>query len=270
MLKFSDNFRILEAMQIPELAAKLEPLGLSDKEARVYVAALFLGPSPVQKIASQAEINRATAYVILDQLAELGLVSQSQEGKKTVFIAEPPEALERLFDHQQALITERKDRLEQLLPDLQLSQHGQAPTAPTVRFYRGMEGISASSRDLRRSARVGSIIYAMSDYDEVIRMVPDVLQTNPVARLRKRLSSQVIYSFTQGTVPSDPKLLRTTRKVATPIKADVLLYEKTAALWTYTANPKDSTGVIIEDAAIVAVLRQLFELAWRAESKKES
>jgi sugar-specific transcriptional regulator TrmB len=255
-------------MQIQELAAKLEPLGLSDKEARVYVAALFLGPSAVQKIAGQAEINRATTYVILDQLAELGLVSQSQEGKKTVFIAEPPAALERLFDHQQALITERKRQLEQLLPELELSQRGQAPTAPTVRFYRGMEGITASSKDMRRKADPGSTIYAMTNYDAVLRIVPDILQANPAARLRKRLSSKVIYSYSGGEISSDPKLLRSTRKISAPIKADVAFYEDQGALWTYTKDPKEATGVIIENPEIVAVLRQLFELAWQGMSKK--
>src|SRR3954471_4470510 len=105
-------------MQIQELAAKLQPLGLADKEARVYVAALFLGPSSVQKIANQADVNRATAYVILDQLADLGLVSQSTEGKKTVYIAEGPEALGNLFERQQDLIKERRHQLQQLLPEL--------------------------------------------------------------------------------------------------------------------------------------------------------
>lgn len=255
-------------MQIPELAAKLEPLGLSDKEARVYVAALFLGPSAVQKIASQAEINRATAYVILDQLAELGLVSQSQEGKKTVFIAEPPEALERLFDQQQARITERKERLKAILPELDLSQRGQAPTAPTVRFYRGMEGINASGQDLRRKARTGSTIYALTNYDEVLRIVPNILQVNPVARLKKRLKSKVIYSYSDGEVGSDTKVLRSTRKTSLPLKADVVLYEDRGALWTYAKDPKEATGVIIEDPDVVAVLRQLFELAWEGMSKK--
>src|SRR5476649_337526 len=109
-------------MQITELAAKVQALGLSDKEAKVYVAALFLGPAPVQKIAEQAEVNRATAYVILSQLADLGLVSQSTEGKKTVFVAEGPEALTHLFDRQIEQVEERRKDLETLLPELQQNQ----------------------------------------------------------------------------------------------------------------------------------------------------
>src|SRR4051812_15857722 len=105
-------------MQIQELAAQLQQLGLNDKEARVYVAALFLGPSSVQKISEQADINRATAYVILDQLADPGLLRQSQEGKKTVFVAEPPEALEQLSERQQDLIKEPRHQLQRMMPEL--------------------------------------------------------------------------------------------------------------------------------------------------------
>ena len=51
-------------MQIANLAKKLEAVGLTEKQAKVYVAALFLGPAAVQRIAEQAEVNRATTYVI--------------------------------------------------------------------------------------------------------------------------------------------------------------------------------------------------------------
>src|SRR5665647_1274883 len=87
-------------MQIIEMAAKLQSIGLTDKESRVYVAALFLGPSSVQKIAEQAGINRPTAYDILDQLGDYGLMSQSIENKKSVYVAEGPDAIERWLDHE--------------------------------------------------------------------------------------------------------------------------------------------------------------------------
>jgi sugar-specific transcriptional regulator TrmB len=251
-------------MQITELAAKLEPLGLNDKESRVYVASLFLGPSSVQKIAQQADINRATAYVILDQLADLGLVSQSTEGKKTVFVAEPPEALENLFNRQQEVIEERKNTLKALLPDLKAGQRvGGTDSAPVVRFYRGLEGITNSTNELRRKARPKSEVYGFANYDEVVKIVPDIFKQNPVARLKKQISSKVIYSFKGGDMSSDPKLLRETKKVSSPVKADILLYEDTAGMMTYREKPNEITGIIIESPEIVAALRQLFELAWK-------
>ena len=52
-----------------ELKKELEHLGLSDKEAKVYLAALEMGPSPVQDISHKAHVNRATTYVMIESLA---------------------------------------------------------------------------------------------------------------------------------------------------------------------------------------------------------
>ena len=268
MLKISDNYAIIPVMQITELAAKVQSLGLNDKEARVYVAALFLGPSPVQKIAEQADINRATAYVILDQLADLGLVSQSTEGKKTVFVAEPPEALERVFDRQKEIIEDRRKELKQLLPELKEADRVTSSTdAPVVRFYKGKEGISAISADMRRKARRGSTIYAMSNYDEVVKVFPDVFKSSPNTRLKKKLSSNLLYSYSEE-VKSDKALLREAKRFPEKIKADINLYEDRAALLSYSDNAKDLTGIVIESPAIVGALRQLFEQAWSNNKSK--
>lgn len=259
---FCYNFCI---MQIPELAKKLQSLGLTDKEARVYVAALFLGPSPVQKIGEQAGVNRATTYVILDQLADFGLVSQSNEGKKTVFIAEEPEALDKLFDIQLRQIEARKQELKKVLPELKKSQRVEDVNAPSVRFYRGIEGIKAINAYAYKKERDEHLIYAMSNYDEVLKIFPDILKFNPQKRLKKKISSKVIYSFESGEIKTDPKLLRETKKVSSPIKADINLHEKTASFLTY--NGDKSVGIILENKEIVEALRQLFEMAWDKKNK---
>lgn len=246
-------------MQIPELAAKVQSLGLTDKEAKVYVASLFLGPSPVQKIAQQADVNRATAYVILDQLAELGLVAQSTEGKKTVYIAEGPELLHRVFDRQELEIEERRKELKLLLPELELSQRAHSGAAPIVKFYKGERGVAALVQELHSKTPKGSEIYSLMNGDEVEKVNPGAFKSNPTTRLKKNVSSKVIYSY-EKEIKSDSKLLRDTKKIDNPVLADISLHEGIASLSTYKG--KSSVGVIIESKEIVGALRQLFELAW--------
>lgn len=253
-------------MQIEQIAAKLEELGLSDKEARVYVANLFLGPSSVQKIAEQARINRPTAYVILDQLTELGLVSQSIESKKTLFIAEPPEALGRLLERQKQIIDERQKELRSLLPELMQVERTQRASAPAVRFYRGLEGIKSINAYMRRKSKPGTVVYGLSDLDEIIGIFPDILKENPDFRVHKKLASKLLYSSKNLEHKSDPKYLRQTIKLPITAKADITLYEEGASLLTYAG--KDSVGVVIESSEIVQALRQLFELAWEAAALK--
>lgn len=252
-------------MQITELAAKLQSLGLSDKEAKVYVASLFLGPSAVQKIAEQAGVNRATAYVILDQLSDLGLVSQSTEDKKTVFVPEGPEALERWIDRQESLVKSRRDELKNLIPELKVTARAETSDAPVVRFYKGLDGAHAITDYARKKARSGSEIYSLMNADEIERQLPGHLAANPARRLKKKISSKVIYSYSKE-LDSDPKLLRQTKKIDQPVIADIDLYDERASLVTY--GEKNTVGILIESKEIVGALRQLFELAWSNQKKK--
>lgn len=256
-------------MQITELASRLEPLGLAEKEARVYVAALFLGPSSVQRIASQADVNRATAYVILDQLAEYGLVSQSQEKSKTVYVAEPPEALGTLFNRQQHEIELRKQELKRILPDLQASGRGKDGTsgAPVVRFFKGQEGISSINAQMLKKAQPGSSLYAFSDFDEIHRLVPEAPVNTASLRVKKKIPAKQFYSSSKE-MPSDPKALRETKRLPKRAAADLMLFEDKAVFQSYPADPHDTVGVIIESPEILAALRQLYELAWQNYSEK--
>ena len=249
-------------MQIIELAAKLQSVGFSEKQARVYVAALFLGPSAVQKIAEQAEINRATTYVILDELASMGLVSESTEGKKTVFVAEPPAAIERYLDAQNKQIADKKTELKNILPNLkEVSRSSDGVETPVVRFYKGVDGAQAMHAQYRRKVKPKSSIYSMTNIDEVHKLFPDILLENPQRRLKKKISSKVIYSYNNGDVKSSRSELRETRKIQGDVKADINLYENAVVISTYRGN--DTVGVSIESKDIAGVLRQLFEIAWK-------
>ncbi len=250
-------------MQIIELAAKLQSVGFSEKQAKVYVAALFLGPSAVQKIAEQADVNRATAYVILDELAQMGLVSESTQGKKTVFVAEPPEAIDRYLENQATEVMNKKNELKNLLPGLKEVSRATSDgdDAPVVRFYKGEEGIKVLSSYYKRKSKVGDEIYSLTNVDEVLKINPNVLIENPKNRMRKKIASKLIYSYLNGELKSDRSILRETKKIDTPIKADLNFYKGAVVIATYRG--KDALGLVIESKEIAGVLRQLFELAWK-------
>jgi predicted transcriptional regulator len=208
----------MKPMQIAQLAAKLQSLGLTDKEARVYVASLFLGPASVQRIAEQAEINRPTAYSILDELMANGLMSQTTQDRKTVYVAEDPQALERWLESQKAKLDAKKKDLKELLPEL-----------------AGME---------------------RSDDDAA-------------GRMKKKIASRMIYSYSQGDVVTDPKILRETKKIDKPVAAEIVAYDEIVDITTYESD--SPTGILIESPAVAQAIRQLFELAWKAsdEPKKK-
>ena len=75
----------------------LQKLGLNDKEIKIYLTILKLGPSPVRAIAQTADINRGTTYDILKHLRDLGLVSYYHKDKHQYFIAEDPQKITHII-----------------------------------------------------------------------------------------------------------------------------------------------------------------------------
>ena len=72
---------------------KLEKFGLSNKEAKVYLSLLELGTSVVSDVAKKSQINRSTAYVLLESLAKHGLVSISERKNVRLYTPAPPERI---------------------------------------------------------------------------------------------------------------------------------------------------------------------------------
>lgn len=251
-------------MQIANLAKKLEATGLTEKQARVYVASLFLGASAVQRIAEQAEVNRATTYVILAELAEMGLVSESVQDKKTVFVAEPPEAIERYLSSIERAIVDRKAQLKGVMTDLHDINRAEIQDAPVVRFFKGPEATQGITAYLNRKTKKNTTVYAMSDIDKVLKIYPDILTDNPEKRKKKSITSRLFYSGSIN-ITDDPDTGRKVVKLKDKVRGDMNIYDDRMTILSY--NGDNSVGVIIESKEIVAVMRQLFELAWDKHCK---
>lgn len=71
----------------------LEKLGLTEKESRVYLTSLRIGPASMQVIARKAGVDRGTAYHVAQTLTEKGLFTIIQEGKRPLFRATHPNNL---------------------------------------------------------------------------------------------------------------------------------------------------------------------------------
>lgn len=249
-------------MEMEKLTQRLRSLGLTEKQAKVYMASLFLGPASAQKIAEQAGINRPTAYDILEELAKLGLVSRSSTEGKTVFVSAGAEGLKDWLQRQAADLEQRGQELERLLPELQRVTREDSADAPTVRFVHGKEGIDALWAYVVRKASVGEEVLGMTNHNQTLRLYPDHLKTNPAVRLNKKMSSKQFYYNSKQAVPSNKALLKETKRLREPVAADITLYEDKAVLLSYGKGEGDWTGVIIESEDIVASLRQLFYMAW--------
>ncbi len=100
----------------------LEEIGLSDKEASVYVALLQVDHDSVLDLSKRTGINRTTIYPVLETLAKKGLVSEMQIDKKVHYKAEPPERLESFVERRKLNFEEQSKRLKDIVPQLKSIQ----------------------------------------------------------------------------------------------------------------------------------------------------
>jgi len=116
-----------------DLIKELKKLNLTEKEARVYLALLELGPSTPYKIAKRSRLKRPTAYVIAEELVEKGLIVQMTGEKQRMYIARSPESY----------IEDVENRIEdakKILPELLALQRKQSDK-PNILYFEGVEGL---------------------------------------------------------------------------------------------------------------------------------
>jgi sugar-specific transcriptional regulator TrmB len=113
----------------------LKHLGLSEKQAEVYLALLELGESPMTSIAREANLKRPTVYLIIDELILLGLCSEIVKGKKKFYSATHPRRLAEIAKF-------RNDQAEKLVPKLVALRN--TVEKPRVRMLEGIEGIQTA------------------------------------------------------------------------------------------------------------------------------
>lgn len=248
-------------MPTEHLVAKLADLGLSEKQAAVYLAALELGPSPVQDIAKQAGINRVTGYPVVESLIALGLMSQYEEGKKTLYVAEEPKHLDLLIQREEEKVFRKRKQLEAIQEDL-LKRRGMKGGRPLVRLYEGAEGLEMIRENYRRFHDTEVISLARRD------LVYKLLARQPAMvgdRVNRGVRSRYMYGSVEGpTIPeSSPELLRETRYVPIdkiPFEGEVAVMGDTTNLVSYAGN--NLHGVVIESKAIADTMRVLMEYTW--------
>ena len=92
-----------------EIISALGEIGLSEKEARVYLSLVELGEAPVNKITQLARLNRVTVYPVIQSLINKGFVSKFSMDKKTHFKAISPKQL-------LGLIKDKEQKIKSILP----------------------------------------------------------------------------------------------------------------------------------------------------------
>jgi predicted transcriptional regulator len=118
-------------MENETLIRSLVGLGLTDKEAAVYITALSLESATAYRIAEISKLKRPTVYVLLEELRRKGLVLKTPHPKKALFSARP----------MTEYLAEEESRLAQVQSLLPRFEALRKKPGTAVYFYSGISGM---------------------------------------------------------------------------------------------------------------------------------
>jgi len=238
----------------------LRHLDLDERQVKIYLTLLQLGPTSIRDIAAESGVNRGSTYETLKQLATRGVVSYFPKGKRRVFQAEDPDRLLKLAESKQQALKQAVDQLRsEIIPALKQTQTRFSPG--NVRFYEGDDGVELVLRDVLDSAgkdpdRGYAVISTKALREHLYRPFPNFTRQ----RIKRGINVRVL---AVGEGGDDAELAE--RKWLPGGEASdasyIAIYPPKVAMITLTAQ-NYPVVVIIDSSAIAYTQQLLFDTLW--------
>lgn len=243
------------------LEEHLKKLGLTEKEAKIYLAALELGADTIQNIAKKSGLKRPTVYVLAEELIKKGVLSRKPMPRGDVFIPENPESL-------RSILKERERALSEALPFLR-AIYNVEKSKPQVQVYEGIENMKRIYFDVILKSKTDVLFF--SSIKKIYEAIPDLLESW-LANIGARKEKPII---TKEFINPDPTDIEYGLKAAQTGHAQVrVIPKKFKHFFVGTDNAifEDKLVVvsfeqklfttIIQSQVIADTMRALYELAW--------
>ncbi len=236
----------------------LKKLGFSDKEAKVYLALLHLGPSSVRKLAEYSELNRGTTYDALKWLQEQGVVNFYDKDSKQYFVAENPDTLHELVRDQEMDLKDVKRQLDGIVPELQ-ALYNKGGERPVARYFEKGELKKILEDVLTSCEKSAEKMYRVYSVEGLREYLYKDFPTFSDVRIGKGIAVKAIAIGEGGALRGldERKWLKTVAKTPTYI----FMYPGKTAYISLNAQ-KEPVGVVIENDGVYETQKQIFDSLW--------
>jgi HTH-type transcriptional regulator, sugar sensing transcriptional regulator len=247
-------------------------LGLSENEAKVYLALLELGPSLVTEISQKAEVNRVSCYDVLEKLVQYNLVTYaSGQNSKKRYSAMPPYNLFSFLERRQKRQDKKLEELKRKMPELKMLYR--ELNRPSIKFFEGTEGLKAIYAETLKSK---TEILSVGDCEEW--ETPDLAAWGRQYN-RERAKAKI---YERVLVPASEKTIDWFRNYSTTMKYTkyrIFPKEKVNYLFDSEINifenkimiallkKPNRMGILITSSQLANILKAIFEMAWEATEK---
>lgn len=252
-----------------EIKKKLEKLGLSEKQASIYLLLTGHHELRIQEIANLTKIPRSSVYESLKGLSQLGLVEELVEEKFKKIKPYPIGSIRHVLNERILELQKRSISLADLEKSLELPPQDQQLISTKVRYYKE---ISGARQLFWNSLRAKSIVYVYSAYgrskfvgkkfymdfvrESLERKIIEKVLVNPTNRFFELLKRDLGSPLARTEV----KDLRTLNKNNIIIVGETFIYDNIYA--QVYLDGSQINGFEIESREFVETQRSIFETLW--------
>lgn len=179
----------------------LERAGLTEGQAKVYLALLELGASTTGPLIEKSGVARSFIYLLLDQLIEKGLVSYVTKDRTKHYQASDPQKLLEYLDQQEQELENTRGEVKNILPQLELLQ--QINPRLSVRVYEGFKGFQTAFNHYKEKCAEGDAYYCYGMHPVQKEHYHQFWQRHSAQRVEEGVGSFML--FNKGT---DPEILK--------------------------------------------------------------
>ncbi len=246
-------------LNMQNLEKKFEEIGLSEKEAKVYLALLKLGRGTAYKVAKIAGVKTPTTYLMLDELLKKGLALKIPHSKSQIFIAKMPD---EYLDEQKSKLSS----FENILP--QLENFGfQKDETKTITFD-GYDGI-LDALNYKFSEISGKTIFAFYSHlpnpDE--RIIDIYLKWNVEAKkagIKHKIMAPDIKESHAFMKPQEDKYKGNTKLIPTELWSPEASLEIVENEFVRIISSKDLQATVIDNKRVAKAMKQIFDMIWNS------
>lgn len=242
-----------------DIAQSLTRLGLTEREATVYVALLQVGEATGHELAATVGIPRASTHDVLEHLSQMGLVTPYVEQEQKRFSAEPPERLLTMLHLQKREMLMREEYAERILPRL-AAVHRWHDAKPRIRYIEGMTGLRNMQREYE--LQEGDVIQLVG-YDAFLALEEKKVTQEHRALLQQKPRRVRSLLVTDRALPmaAPGHEIRRVSPALLEVMGEVTVWGDRVLLLSYAGG---LIAVEVASPAIATAVRGALELAWKA------
>lgn len=170
----------------------LQQAGLTEGEAKVYLALLKTGFTTTGPLIEKARVAKSIIYQILDKLIKKGLVSYAIKNNVKHFNAESPEKIIEFLEKQQQELLQKTQEIKEYLPELEKFRVKKEETS--IQVYEGFKGVQTCFNHTLKYLSKGEEYYILGIYAQQEQKYHNYWMQTHLSRIEKGFKAKMLFN----------------------------------------------------------------------------